>query len=487
MPYQTKDGQPAAGAWQDDMGKGQVKKPLEEPLLADADSESPRCQDVGCVILFAINLVISVALGVYSSITCDWNELTQVPDDSDSGAIPTSSPTYDPDDVSEYTKQGVVMLIISIVFGVILAYASLKMAQKCTRCLLYTGGALQILVIIIFYIMSRYILFVFLGVLLVAFYVWLLWQRDSIEFAIWVVQTACRAIFSHQSIICLVLFFNVMTGIFVSGYFAITAGTYAKYTYAAVYLLFSTYWFSETFNNVVTVTISCLAADWAYGLGHIDSNHAVSGSFKFASTKALGSIAFGSLIVSFLKTLRVVARMMASSKSNNGVAAVIALCCMCFIGIIEDLMRYFNEWAYAYIGMYHKDFKTSASLVWNLFVTNGWEAIKNDIYTDLVTGVPPLMAGLVVGGIIAAVAGVVFDWVEEGIIIAGIVGGLVALILTSMVMRIIRTSQNVIFLSYLELRDRFYAKHPEIVGELEAKFALRYPDIQFGGPGLAQA
>merc|ERR1712217_844360 len=116
--------------------------------------------------------------------------------------------------------------------------------------------------------------------------------------------------------------------------------------------------------------------------------------------------------------------MLANSQSDNAAAQVIAICCMCFIGIIEDLMRLFNEWAYAYIGMYQKDFRTSASLVWNLFLTNGWEAIKNDIYTDLVTGVPPLMAGIVTGGIIAAVAGYAFNWESEGIIIAAIVGGL---------------------------------------------------------------
>merc|ERR1712019_35590 len=100
-------------------------------------------------------------------------------------------------------------------------------------------------------------------------------------------------------------------------------GTYAKYTYAAIYLLFSTYWFSETMNNILAVTISSLAADWAYGIGNIDSMRPVSSSFYHATSYALGSIAYGSLIVSILKTMRVIARMMASSRSDNVAAQVI--------------------------------------------------------------------------------------------------------------------------------------------------------------------
>merc|ERR1712228_962625 len=97
------------------------------------------------------------------------------------------------------------------------------------------------------------------------------------------------------------------------------------------------------------------------------------------------------------------------------------------------------------------------------------------------------MSGFLAAGIIALVVHFVFDWDSTGIIIACILGGLIVAILVAMVMRIISTAQNVIFLSYLELRDRFYAKHPQIVQNLEDRFRARYPDISFNGMAPAGA
>lgn len=469
-------------------------KPLE-PLLND-QAGPPKYRDPYVLLFFLINTVASIGLGTYSTLTCDkecWNSITENPAGTDNGGMfTTPSPSFNAEDVKEYTKEGIIMVILAIIIGIVMGYASLKLAATQTRCLLYTGGAIQIAAIAFFWVLSRSFIFMIFGIIMIAFYAWLLTRKDSIEFAIWVVQTSCMVIQENRGVVRLVLFWELLTAIFVSGYFFITFGTYAKFTFAAIYLLFSTYWFTEVMNNILAVTISSLAADWAYGIGSIDSVNPVSSSWKHAMTYALGSICLGSLIVSFLKTLRVLARMLANSQSDNAAAAVIAICCMCFIGILENLMRLFNEWAYAYIGMYQKDFRTSASLVWNLFLTNGWEAIKNDIFTDLVTMVPPLMSGFLAAGVIALVSKFVFNWVGEGVLIASIVGGVLALMLVSMVMRIISTAQNVIFLSYLELRDRFYQKHPTVVADLEERFQRRYPDIQFaamgggaGGPAMA--
>merc|ERR1712228_452287 len=101
--------------------------------------------------------------------------------------------------------------------------------------------------------------------------------------------------------------------------------------------------------------------------------------------------------------------------------------------------------------------------------------------------VPPFMSGFLAAGIMALVSAYVFSWDSTAVVVASIVAGVLVLILVSMVMRIIGTTQNVIFLSYLELRDRFYAKHPEIVAELENKFRARYPDISFNGMAPAGA
>jgi len=253
-------------------------------------------------------------------------------------------------------------------------------------------------------------------------------------------------------------------------------GGYAMYGFVAfIYLLFSTYWTSEVLSNIMVVTVSKLAASWCTGARN--SANPVFSSFRFSTTYALGSICLGSLIVSILKTMRMVARMLANASGNDGIGRIIALCCVCVLQCIENLVRYFNEWAYAYIGMYEKDFRTSASKVWDLLRTNGWEAVANDIFTDMVILIPPIVTGLIVAGLVALSAYGLFHWTGTALVVASVVGGLLGLILCNLVMRLISTAQNVIFLSYLENRDRFFNKHPETVGSLEEKFRVRYPAI----------
>merc|ERR1719233_1826241 len=267
-----------------------------------------------------------------------------------------------------------------------------------------------------------------------------------------------------------------LQAVMISGYFVMAMGALAMYGFVAfIYLLFSTYWTAEVLSNIMVVTVSKLAASWCTGARN--SANPVFSSFRFSTTYALGSICLGSLIVSILKTMRLVARMLANASGNDGIGRVIALCCMCILQCIENLVRYFNEWAYAYIGMYEQDFRTSASKVWDLLRTNGWEAVANDIFTDMVILIPPIVTGLIVAGLVTLSAYYLFHWSGGMIIAAAVVGGLLGLILCNLVMRLISTAQNVIFLSYLENRDKFYNKHQRIVGSLEDKFRVRYPNI----------
>merc|ERR1719233_146002 len=267
-----------------------------------------------------------------------------------------------------------------------------------------------------------------------------------------------------------------LQAVMISGYFVMAMGALAMYGFVAfIYLLFSTYWTAEVLSNIMVVTVSKLAASWCTGARHIANP--VFSSFSFSATYALGSICLGSLIVSILKTMRLVARMLANASGNDGIGRVIALCCMCILQCIENLVRYFNEWAYAYIGMYHYDFSTSASMVWNLLQTNGWEAVANDFFTDLIIMIPPLITGLVVAGLSALAANLLLEWRGGFTVGAAIFGGLLGFILCNLVMRLIATAQNVIFLSYLEKRTQFYNKHRTVIESLEEKFRARYPTI----------
>jgi len=469
MPFQTGE-QFNDGLLKHDGQKSADISPNDGTLLGV--QEYPRYRDPKMMVLFFLNTIASLGFGTYCSVFCDWSTLKDIDNDS-----MTPSPTFSPDEVMTFFYEGTVLMGIgAIIISIFLAYISLYAIAKYTRCLLYCGGILQMLMWLILFLFFGSFLFLIFGGLFLFFYAMLLCRKDSIEFAIWVVQTSCKVIKEHRGVIRLALVWNLLQAVVCSAYFVMALGSYAMYgVFAFIYIMFSTYWVAEVMSNIMVVTVSMLATSWSIGLHRM--NAAVSASFKYSVTYALGSICLGSLIVAALKTARLIARMLANSSGNNGLARVLALCCLCFLQMIESLVRYFNEWAYAYIGMYRKDFGTSANMVWDLLITNGWEAVANDIFTDMITLIPPLVTGLVVAGFSALVAEYSLHWGSTMVIVAAVVGGLLGLILCSLVMRLIGAAQNVIFLSYLENRDRFYSKHPEIVGELEEKFRVRYPLI----------
>jgi len=457
MPFQQKG---TDGPW----------KALENDKSEDL--EFPRkYRDPKLTALFFLNTVASIALGVYCSTNCDWNEI--VSEDNDTM---TPSPTYSSDEIRNFAWQSTELAIVAIVVSIVLSYLALYATAKYTRCLLYSGGVLQMFVFFVFWMLYGSLFFLLFGAFFLLWMGWLLCKKDSIDFAIWVVQTSCQVLKDHRGVIRLALVWCFFQSIIVSAYFTMVIGGYVMYGFGAfIYLLFSTYWASEVLSNIMVVTVSILAGSWCTGVQPI--SNPVSFSFRYATSYSLGSICLGSLIVSILKTLRMIARMMASGRNNNAIGQIIALCCMCILNCIENLVRYFNEWAYAYVGMYHYDFGTSASMVWNLLQTNGWEAVANDFFTDMIIMIPPLLTALVVAGLSALAADFILNWKGGFIAGAAIFGGLLGLILCNLVMRLIATAQNVIFLSYLEKRTQFHNKHQTIIESLEEKFKLRYPTI----------
>jgi len=432
-----------------------------------------RYRDPIAAIVFIANLIISLGLGTVAALTCDWNDLTV-----DNEESLTPSPTFDPVQIQTTALEAAAVTVVGLILSVVLAYGSLYAVDKFTRCLLYTGAALMLVFIFILYVLSGNLILVLIGVVAIAVYIYLLCQKAKIEFAIWIVQMSCKVLKKYGGVIRLSFIWMLLQAGVVIGYsFFALAGEAAFGDVCFIYLMFSLFWGAEVLSNILVVTVSSVAAFWATEISNIDGTNPVSSSFYFSITYSFGSICLGSLIVAILKTARLIARMAINSAGDNDASRVVAMCCHCFLGCIEGLVEYFNEWAYAYVAMYRKDFRTSAKLVWDLLKNNGWDAIANDIYTDMVTFLPPVLSGIIVAGVYALYAQYVVQWSSVGVILGAVAGFILGFVLCNMIMRLIGTVQNVIFLSYLEQRNIFAGRHPELVAQLEEKFQLRYPDL----------
>jgi len=77
---------------------------------------------------------------------------------------------------------------------------------------------------------------------------------------------------------------------------------------------------------------------------------AIKDSFVRATTTSFGSICFGSLLVAIIQTLRTMVENARSDNDNGGSAFL--LCILdCLLRCLEDMLEYFNKFAYIYVGM----------------------------------------------------------------------------------------------------------------------------------------
>jgi len=147
---------------------------------------------------------------------------------------------------------------------------------------------------------------------------------------------------------------------------------------------FSFIWTSQVIANVSLATLAGGPYGAWYYFGPRDlgqmPNHPTLSAFGRASTLSLGSIAFGSLIVTILDLLRMILQAAQNNASAEGhpVEACLACCAACFVGILQSLVEYFNRYAYIEIALYGKPYIAAAKDTWRLFTDRGIDALVND-------------------------------------------------------------------------------------------------------------
>ncbi|TDL26138.1 DUF580-domain-containing protein [Rickenella mellea] len=147
---------------------------------------------------------------------------------------------------------------------------------------------------------------------------------------------------------------------------------------------FSFLWTSQVIGNVALATLAGGPfGAWYYFGPKSDGqmpNHPTLGAFARASTFSLGSIAFGSLIVTILELIRIILNAAQQNANADGhpVEACLACCAACFIGCIESLVEYFNRYAYIEVALYGKSYIEAAKDTWRLFKDRGIDALVND-------------------------------------------------------------------------------------------------------------
>jgi len=133
--------------------------------------------------------------------------------------------------------------------------------------------------------------------------------------------------------------------------------------------------------------VSGVIGTWCFDKKEASSccSSAVSNSLYRSCTSSLGSICLGSLLEALITALRVIVNMYRNDRRNNNdslnEAGTIFLCILeCILRLLQDIIDYFNQWAYVYIGVYGYSYVESGRKVLELFRARGLTTIiTNDL------------------------------------------------------------------------------------------------------------
>ncbi|KAG6830173.1 hypothetical protein H0H92_001903 [Tricholoma furcatifolium] len=299
----------------------------------------------------------------------------------------------------------VYLLLLVTAAALLLSTVYLMLTRYFTRTIMHITLVLSIVLnigICVYYWITRYwsaaIIFTVFALLSIFAYFGF---RSRIPLASLLLQIVIDVAKHHKSVGVV-----AFTALFVQAALAVwytftTIATYAKYTpgnpncattscssgKVAGLIFFETFSFLWTSQVVKNVAIATLAGGpfgaWYYfgprQMGEMPKHPTVS-AFGRASTWSLGSIAFGSLIVTLLELLKLLLEMIRNNANADGhpVEACLACCAACFIGCIEGMVEWFNRYAYIEIALYGKPYITAAKDTWRLFKDRGIDALVND-------------------------------------------------------------------------------------------------------------
>lgn len=325
-------------------------------------------------------------------------------------------------------------------------------------------------------------------VLLTICYIRAVWSQ--IPFATANLVTAISAVKSNCGITIVAYFFSILgiawtflwglvfVGIAATLYCVGDVCTSDQMNWGYFFLLMLSFYFTtQVIQNSIHVTVAGTIGTWWYSPEDANCccSSAIVGSTVRALTTSFGSICFGSLIVALVQATRALVNAMRSEENS------IFLCIAdCILGCIENLIEYFNKWAYVYVGLYGYPYLKAGKSVMELFHNRGWDAVITD---DLVSNVlfmlslvVGLIAGLISWGLLIAKQAEWFPSLSANDKWVGFVFGfIIGTVLCSILMSVIGSAVNTVIVCFAEGPTEFQRNHPLLSESMRAAWLGAYP------------
>ncbi|KAL3789049.1 hypothetical protein ACHAWO_004606 [Cyclotella atomus] len=240
-------------------------------------------------------------------------------------------------------------------------------------------------------------------------------------------------------------------------------------------LLLALFWSEQVFQNTVHAIVAGVVSTWWFdpeqGSGCCSGN--VIGSTVRATTSSFGSICFGSLLVAIIQTLRALVEAARADDDVEGCAAFMLCLVDCCLRCLEDILEYFNKFAYIYVG---------SKNVMTLFKAKGWTVIVNDDLISNVLSLFNLVVGCGVGlfGLLMKDANpewfTTFTDDYSAQMAAFGFPFLIGLVVSAVTFSVVDSSVNTVIVCFAEGPAEFDQNHPDLSEDMREGWRKVYPE-----------
>lgn len=438
-----------------------------------AQPVQPVYRDKWFGVAFIAHLITFIAIGVSYGLSSSQSPLAESEEDSNSSEneinLPWRTLTIGGIAVSYLTTYAIVAFIIP------------KFSTFAVTASLYGSLIVNILLALAFIIYVPSVIVIIIAVAVVVFNIWYVRQlKDFVPFAAANLKLAAQAV-SANSGVYPISFLVGFIGVVWMGFWSYTANALGLFDenvalndddyYGDVagvetgikgfLLLVSLYWTLSVLGNIIQTTTAGVTGTWCFDKNSASSScsSAVVQSLYRSCTYSFGSICFGSLLNAIITALRVMTQQAQENSINNDQdgAALLYCCLTCILSLLEDIIEYFNQWAFIFVGIWGLDYLESGKRVLELFQARGVTSIiSNGLANYVLTNVvifTSLMGGLF-GYIVA------HDWVAFWICFV------IGLIVSIMMVNIVQSSVKAVIVCYADHPHKLYENHPEGTNEL---------------------
>jgi hypothetical protein len=274
-------------------------------------------------------------------------------------------------------------------------------------------------------------------------------------------------------------------------------GDQAQQGFTIFLLLVSLYWTSTVILNTIQVTVAGVMGTYCFDKQDADRccSPAVVSSLYRSMTYSFGSIAFGSLVQALVTALRVLvenARAQRQNNQGNQECAAMLLCILdCILSLLEDIVEYFNQWAYVFVGIYGYSYLESGKKVVELFRARGWTSIITNSLVGYVLAFSMFTIAIVTG----LTALVIDAMVTKGHTLgkdelsyifgplpghgyyAFFLGLIIGIAVSSVMINVVKGAVNCLIVCFADAPAKLEDNHPHDCRELAETWSAVFPEV----------